>query len=163
MICPICGAEISSLLLYKEIEGNIAYRVTEYGLMERGIDIFCEREITCETPCCQKVLDIDDNDAEDLVAGRAILLPFERLPEPFELDGSQYFVVRYKGQLFIAEFYSAHVEAFTWEDSSIGEFLLFKEVNSYHKRINELTQKRLEQIAKEVTEEDFVMPQEVEE
>lgn len=162
MICPICGKEISSLFIYKDIEGNIAYEVKENGIEDRGINIYSEREVTCETPCCQSVLDIDEEDATALIKSEAVLVPFERLPEPFEFNGSQYFAVKYQGRLLIADYYLSHVEAYTWDDRSIGDFLLFQEADKLLKKLNTLIKRQLEKRAKEITEEDLVMNREEE-
>jgi len=161
MICPICGKEISYLWLYKDVEANVAYKVSRNEMKENSIDVYYERDVSAETPCCRKVLDIDEDEVKELIRGKSLLIPIENIPEPILMDDSYHYCIEYNGKLYLAvEYFASLRTAYTWDDKEIGDLMIFREAQE--NKINTLKLKRLKQIAKKINDEDLIM-KEVEE
>ena len=161
MICPLCGKEISYLWLYKDAEADIAYKVTESEMTINSVAVYYEKEVSAETPCCKRILSIDEHDVKEIMSGKSLLLPVENIPDPLLIDNTYYYCIKYNGKLYLAEGHFTSLRTvYTQDKQEMGDLMLFREIEKF-KKINGLKLQRLKQIAKRITREELVVAQEV--
>ncbi len=163
MICPLCGKEISYLWLYKDVEADVAYKVTESKMQINSVAVYYEKEVSAETPCCKRTLSIDEDDVKEIMSGKSLLLPVENIPDPLLIDNTYYYCIEYNGKLYLAEGHFTSLRTvYTQDKQEMGDLMLFREIEKF-KKINGLKLQRLKQIAKRITREELVVPEVMEE
>ena len=162
MKCPLCGSEVEEVD-FREITTR-KYRVRADYIWEDEE----EQVNTATLPCCGAEIYLEDiSDLQDLLSGRALLIPEEKLKE-IKINDSVLQAVRWKGKLFISSIWNE----ITIRASNCREWwdmVYMEEESDWSKRHlayfgDKLRVKRiitkLEREAQEISEEDFLVEKE---
>jgi len=163
MICPFCGGRVDTVRIFEK-----AYVVTEWVMErdgtveERERDVEESEVVSCSLPCCDAFIMWDSFVQPELfLKGKVILMPKEKCPN----GNDEKMVVKYKGKLYLAK------EEVTgesgWSFDSPRDFIVFYEYDYCTQAFgtldeSKLVRKRLEKVAKEITDEDLVIEEEEE-
>jgi len=165
MKCPLCGSEVEEAD-FREITTR-KYRVRANYIWEDEE----EQVNTATLPCCGGEIYLEDiSDLQDLLSGRALLIPEEKLKE-IKINDSVLQAVRWKGKLFISSIWN-EIRASERVNEDCREWwdmVYMEEESDWSKRHlayfgDKLRVKRiitkLEREAQEISEEDFLVEKE---
>jgi len=162
MKCPLCGREVNEMI-FKEVTTR-KYLVKADYIREDE-----EAEINIAVlPCCRGEIFLEEiSDLQDLLSGRALLLPEEKL-KSIKTNDLIFHAVRWKGRLFISSIWNEVVVRNSDQKEWWDMVYLEEEADWARRHLAYLGDKlrvkriitKLEREAQEISEEDFLVEKE---
>ena len=168
MLCPFCGEDINHLRALEKNHIIVEWEIRSDGEMEEvDRDIESSEVLSYSFPCCGSVLEVDTMLlAEDLLKGKAIIIPAENSPEPVKIGEGQVILIKYRDELYIGKerIYGDD----SWSFSYDIEFILCYKFDYYTQIYrgvdnSRIARKKLEKLATEITDKAFLLPKRGEE
>ena len=159
MKCPLCGSEVEEADFRETTTRK--YRVRADYIWEDEE----EQVNTATLPCCGGEIYLEDiSDLQDLLSGRGLLIPEEKL-KSIKTSDLIFHAVRWKGRLFISSIWNEVVVRDSNQKEGWDMVYLEEEADWARRHLAYLGDKlrvrriisKMEQEAQEISEEDFLV------